>query len=332
MKTLLIALATLPLLAVGAALAETPIIPQDEDLDLITPQSVLSRNAHAHPGWTWMTERHAIFLLNASGYSVLRLEKAGSSWRGKAIKDHLSYHVAINRYASIFAHLDKKSRMRMLHVAAGQTQREAIKASKIMLMTLNGLIAVPVSQQAPTGLAPGKPVATVMGEAGWTWMRENHVSSILATKGYTNIHSLSRDAKGIWRGKAIHDGLALNVSMDIYANVETQPESHGGLAQASPSSRFPFRSTLRSAYKPGKPVATMMGEIGLTWMKENHVVRNLATKGYTNIHSLSREAQGIWRAKAIHDGLALNVAMDIYANVETQPESHGGLAQGSLSN
>jgi hypothetical protein len=70
MKTLSIALATLPLLALGAALAETPVIPQDEDLDLITPQSVLSRNALAHPGWTWMTEHHAIFLLKASGYSV----------------------------------------------------------------------------------------------------------------------------------------------------------------------------------------------------------------------------------------------------------------------
>jgi len=330
MKTLAIALATLPLLAVATALAETPVIPQDEDL--LTPHRLLSRNPHAHPGWTWMTERHAILLLKARGYShVLRLEKAGSSWRGKAMKDHASYHVAINRYTNIAAHLDRKSRMRMLHVAAGQTQRDAAKASKTMLATLNGLIEVPVSQQAPTGLTPGKPVATVMGEAGWTWMKENHVISILTSKGYTNIRSLRRDAKGIWRTKAIHDGLALNVAMDVYANVETQPENHGGLAQASPSSRFPFRSTLRSAYTPGKPVATVMGEVGLTWMKENHVIRNLTAKGYANIRSLRRDAQGIWRAKAIQDGLALNVAMDIYANVETQPENHGGLAQGSPS-
>ena len=233
MKTLSIALATLPLLVVGGALAETPVIPQDEDL--MTPQRVLSRNPHAHPGWTWMTEYHAILLIKARGYSyVLSLEKAGSSWRGKAIKDHASYHVAINRYADVIGHVDKKSRM--LHVAADQTQREAAKASRTMLATLNGPIAVPVSQQAPTGLTPGKPVATMMGGIGWTWMKENHVIRILTTKGYTNIRSLRRDAKGIWRAKAIHDGLALNVAIDIYSNVKTQPEKRGGLAQASPSS------------------------------------------------------------------------------------------------
>jgi hypothetical protein len=232
MKTLLIALATLPLLVVGAALAETPVIPQDEDLDLITPQSVLSRNPLAHPGWTWMTEHHAILLLNASGYSVLSLEKAGSSWRGKAIKDHASYHVAINRYTHLVGHLDRKNRML---VAADQTQREAAKAWRTMLATLNGPIAVPVTQQAPTALTPGKPVATVMGERGWTWMKEDHVIRILTSKRYANIRGLRRDAQGIWRAKAIHDGLALNVAMDIYANVETQPDQRGGGVQGSPS-------------------------------------------------------------------------------------------------
>ena len=58
-----------------------------------------------------MTESQAILLLKAKGFSdVLRLEKAGSSWRGKAIKDNLSYHVAIDRYVRLVAHLDKKSR------------------------------------------------------------------------------------------------------------------------------------------------------------------------------------------------------------------------------
>ncbi len=227
------AMAGLGAVQAGDSSAETPVIQQDEDL--LTPQRLLGRNARAHPGWTWMTEHHAILLLKAGGYSdVLRLEKVGSIWRGKAIKDHASYHVAMNRYASIFAHLDKKSRM--LRVAADQTQREAAKASRTMLATLNGPVAVPVSQQAPTALTPGKPVATVMGETGWTWMKESNVIRILKTKGYTNIRSLSRDAHGIWRAKAIHDGLAVNVAMDIYANVKTQPESHGGLAQASPSS------------------------------------------------------------------------------------------------
>ena len=226
------AMAGLGAVQAGDSTAETPVFQQDEDL--LTPQErVLSRNPHRHPGWTWMTESQAILLLKASGYYVLSLEKAASSWRGKAIKDHASYHVAINRYTDLAGHLDRKSRM--LHVAADQTQRDAAKASRTMLETLNGPIAVPVSQQAPTDLTPGKPVATVMGEVGWTWMKESQAKLILKSKGYANIRGLRRDAQGIWRAKAIHDGLVLRVATDIYGNVETQPESHGGGAQGSPS-------------------------------------------------------------------------------------------------
>jgi hypothetical protein len=241
MKTLSIALATLPLLALGAARAETPVIPQDEGL--LTPQErVLSRNPHRHPGWTWMTESQAILLLKAKGFSdVFRMEKEGSVWRGKAIKDHASYHVAMDRYAGLFAHVDKKSRES--YAVAQQTQRrlkekrqgDAAKASKTMLATLNGPIAVRVSKMAPTGLTPGKPVATVMGEIGWTWVKERHAVAMLKAKGYRNIRSINRDTQGIWRAKAIHRDLALNVAVDIYGNVETQPAHNGGLAQMSPS-------------------------------------------------------------------------------------------------
>ena len=233
MKTLSIALATLPLLAVGAALAEPPVVPEDKDL-LTRQERILSRSPHAHPGWTWMTESQAIFLLKARGFSdVFGIENESSFWRGKAIKDHASYHVAMDRYAGLFMHLDKKSRES--YAVAQQTQRDPAKASRTVLPTLNGPIAVPISQKAPTALTPGKPVATVMGEVGWTWIKENHARLMLKRKGYANIVSLRRDAKGIWQGKALRDGLALNVAIDIFGNVKTQPENRGGLAQMSPS-------------------------------------------------------------------------------------------------
>ena len=103
----------------GNCSAITPAFQQDEDL--LTPHDrVLCRNPHAHPGWTWMTESQANTLLKAVGYSdVVRLEKAGSSWRGKAIKNNLSYHVAIDRYTRVAGHLDKKSREQ--HAVAEQT-------------------------------------------------------------------------------------------------------------------------------------------------------------------------------------------------------------------
>jgi Cys-tRNA synthase (O-phospho-L-seryl-tRNA:Cys-tRNA synthase) len=67
-----------------------------------------------------MTESQAILLLKAMGFSdVVRLEKAGSSWRGKAIKGYLSYYVAIDRYTRVVAHLDKESREK--HVVAAHT-------------------------------------------------------------------------------------------------------------------------------------------------------------------------------------------------------------------
>ncbi len=244
MKTLSVALATLPLLAVVAtALAEPPVVPQDKDL--LTPlDRQLSRNPDRYPGWTWMTESQAILLLKARGFSdVFLLEKAGSSWRGKAIKDYLSYHVAIDRYARLVAHLDKKSRES--YAVAQQTQpadskrrgkkRDAEKASKSMLATLNGPIAVPISQKAPTVLTPGKPVLTMMGEIGWTWMNESRAKLMLKAKGYANIASLRRDQRGIWRAKVLRDGLALNVGVDIYGNVKINPKHNGGLAQMSPS-------------------------------------------------------------------------------------------------
>jgi protein CpxP len=263
MKTLSIALATLPLLAVGAALAQTPVVLEDEDL--LTPQERnLARNPYLHPEWTWMRESQAIILLKTIGFSdVIRLEKNGSFWRAVAIKDHATYHVVIDRYTGLVAHMDKKSRAskmlsngpieatistvmkpgkmlptlksRESYAVAPQTQGDAAIASKTMQATLNGPVAVPIRQKAPTVLTPGKPTLTVMGEVGWTWMKESHAKRMLKAKGYANIVSLKRDAQGIWRGEALRDGLALNVGIDMYGNVETQPENSGGAAQASSS-------------------------------------------------------------------------------------------------
>jgi len=117
--TCVLAVANLGAVQAGDSSAATPVFQQDEDL--LTPHDrVLSRNPQSYPGWTWMTESQAILLLKAMGFSnVVRLEKAGSSWRGKAKKDDLSYHVAIDRYTRLVAHLDKESREK--HVVAAHT-------------------------------------------------------------------------------------------------------------------------------------------------------------------------------------------------------------------
>jgi hypothetical protein len=231
MKKLSIALINLPLLALGTALAQTPTVPDYDDM--LSPQErALNRRPDLNPEWTWMTEGQATFVLKANGYDfVFNLERAGQFWRGKAMRDGASYHVAINRYAEVFGHMDRKS----LIAAAERAQEKAAKPSVTVLATLNGPVAAITSRVAPTELTPAKPIATVMGEVAWTWMSEGQAIQVFKSKGYTNIGTLRRDEQGIWRAKAIKDGLASHVALDVYANVQAELDGGGGLAQASPS-------------------------------------------------------------------------------------------------
>ncbi len=230
MKKLCIALASLPLLAAGAALAQTTQVAEDEDW--LTPRErILARHPGLHPEWTWMSENQVVLVLKAAGYSdVLGVERYGAFWRGKAIKEDGSYHVAVNRYTDVIAHIDRKSL-----IAAAERKERANSASKTMVATIIGPVDVPVAQAAPTALAVGRPVATVMGEVGWTWMTEGEATKILQNKGYAYIRRLRRDPQGIWRANATKDDVALSVAIDFYGNVATQPVSTGGLAQADPS-------------------------------------------------------------------------------------------------
>jgi hypothetical protein len=231
MKIFSVALINLPLLALGAALAQTPAVA--DDVDLLTPQEwALNRNSDLYPEWTWMTEGQAALVLKAHGYDfIINLERTGQFWRGKAMREGASYHVAITRYAEVFGHMDRKS----LIAAAERAQEKASKPSITMLATLNGPVAASTSRVAPTVLTPAKPVATIMGEVAWTWMTEEQAIQILKGKGYTNIGTLRRDEMGIWRTKAAKDGLVSHIALDVYLNVQAELDGGGGLAQATPS-------------------------------------------------------------------------------------------------
>ena len=106
-----------------------------------------NRHPELYPEWTWMTEGQAALVLKANGYDfIFHLERAGQFWRGKAMRDGASYHVAINRYAEVFGHMDRKS----LVAAAERAQEKAAKPSVTMLATLNGPVAASTSRVAPT--------------------------------------------------------------------------------------------------------------------------------------------------------------------------------------
>ncbi len=218
MRKLIVALTSLQLLAASAALAQTPAF--DDDEDVLTPRErILARHPHLHPDWTWMSENQAILLLQAAGCSyVLSLERYGAFWRGKATAGDASYDVAVNRYGDVFGHMDRKSL-----IAATEKAQGAKPVVKTMLATLNGPVEAPTAQMAPPELH-FRPVATVMGEVGWTWMREDQAIKMLEGNGYADIKSFRRDEQGIWRGKASKDDMTLRVAVDVFGNVATEPE------------------------------------------------------------------------------------------------------------
>jgi hypothetical protein len=70
--------------------------------------------------------------------------------------------------------------------------------------------------QTPPALSPPAaktPQATVRA------FTEDQAKSQIEAKGYSNVSGLRKDAKGIWRGKAVKDGLPVNLTLDVDGNV-----------------------------------------------------------------------------------------------------------------
>ena len=63
---------------------------------------------------------------------------------------------------------------------------------------------------------PPNPTAPVAGANSFT---EGQAKSRIEARGYTNVSSLTKDNKGIWRGTAMKDGKSFQVSLDFQGNV-----------------------------------------------------------------------------------------------------------------
>ena len=64
--------------------------------------------------------------------------------------------------------------------------------------------------------SPPNPGAPVAGANSFT---EGQAKSRIEDKGFKNISGLTKDANGVWRGKADQNGKAVNVSIDFQGNV-----------------------------------------------------------------------------------------------------------------
>jgi hypothetical protein len=67
--------------------------------------------------------------------------------------------------------------------------------------------------------APPNPGAPVAGANSFT---EGQAKSRIESNGYANVSELRKDDQGVWRGKAMKDGKAVNVSVDFQGNVVAQ--------------------------------------------------------------------------------------------------------------
>ena len=55
--------------------------------------------------------------------------------------------------------------------------------------------------------------------AGANSFTRGEARSAIEAKGYTRVSGLSKDAQGVWRGKAMKDGRSVSVSVDYQGNV-----------------------------------------------------------------------------------------------------------------
>jgi hypothetical protein len=67
--------------------------------------------------------------------------------------------------------------------------------------------------------SPPNPGAPVAGANSFT---EGQAKSRIEDKGFKNVSGLKKDDNGVWRGKAVQNGKAVNVSVDFQGNVVAQ--------------------------------------------------------------------------------------------------------------
>ena len=84
------------------------------------------------------------------------------------------------------------------------------------------------------------------------------------------------------------------------------------VAQQQPANRdgnTPAINTPNSPPNPGAPVA------GANSFTEAQAKSRIETKGFSNITSLQKDSNGVWRGKAVRSGQSVDVSVDFQGNV-----------------
>ena len=86
------------------------------------------------------------------------------------------------------------------------------------------------------------------------------------------------------------------------------------VAQQQPANRdanTPAINTPNSPPNPGAPVA------GANSFTEGQAKSRIETKGFSNVTSLQKDSNGVWRGKAVKSGQSVDVSVDFQGNVTT---------------
>jgi hypothetical protein len=100
---------------------------------------------------------------------------------------------------------------------------------KLLLLTTALLIGAPsFAQNPPATDRPNNSAVNSSGQnnsdkpvSGANSFTEGQAKSKIEEAGYTNVTSLKKDDKGVWRGKASKGGASTDVSLDFQGNVNS---------------------------------------------------------------------------------------------------------------
>jgi hypothetical protein len=99
--------------------------------------------------------------------------------------------------------------------------RSTLIAAAVLLVALPAYAQKPASPDANTPAVttpdtPRNPNAPVEGANSFT---EGQAKARIEREGYSNVSGLTKDDKGVWRGRAMQGGKQVNVSLDFQGNV-----------------------------------------------------------------------------------------------------------------
>lgn len=101
----------------------------------------------------------------------------------------------------------------------------------------------------------------------------------------------------------------MRMFMALAATAVLLTAAHAQQQPANPNANTPAVNTPNSPPNPGAPAA------GANSFTEGQAKSRIETNGFSNVTGLTKDAQGVWRGKAMKSGQPVDVSIDFQGNV-----------------